>query len=286
MAEPSPPRIDGSTRTIGVIGWPVHHSLSPVIHNAALRSLGLAWVSVPLPVAPGDLPAALAGLRALGFAGTNVTMPHKIETAERVDERSEDAERLRSVNTVVVGDEALVGHNTDALGFERFLRLDTSFDPAGRVALVYGAGGAARACALALARGGLEELRVAVRDPARVAGVIAAVQGFPTTVTPIAFTDVEGQRVDLVVNATPLGMHGESLPVPALSGEVLVVDLLYHPLHTPLLERARTAGAPAFGGLGLLLQQAALSLELWTGQLPSLEVMSAAATAALAERGR
>lgn len=278
-------RLDGSTRTIGVIGWPVEHSLSPVIHNAAFGALGLPWAYVPLPVRPGELAAALEGLRALGFTGANVTMPHKTEAAELISELADDARRLRAVNTIVVGPDGLTGHNTDAPGFDRFLRRDAGFDPAGRTVVVYGAGGAGRACLLALARGGASTIRIAARDPSRVE-LEAVVEGFETDIAPVRFD--EGRRVeaDLVVNATPLGRTGEELPLPALRRGVVVVDLLYYPSTTPLLEAARAAGARAFGGLGLLLHQAALSFELWTGQVAPLEVMSAAALAALSDTGR
>jgi shikimate dehydrogenase len=276
--------VEGTTRLAGVIGWPARHSLSPVIHNAAFEALGLDWAYVPLPVPPDQLAAALAGLRALGFAGANVTMPHKTEAAERIADLSDDAGLLRAVNTIVVGPEGLAGHNTDAPGFDRFLRRDAGFDPTGRSALLLGAGGVARACALALARGGLASLEVAVREAARASELRAVLEGLGTAVTVVPFDGAERSRVDLVINATPLGARGESLPLPALGPEVLVVDLLYRPSVTPLQAVARAAGARAFGGLGLLLHQAALSFELWTGQTPSLEVMSAAALASLADR--
>src|SRR5205807_637497 len=157
----------GGTRTVGIIGWPVEHSLSPPIHNAAFRTLGVDWVYVPLPVAPGRLSEALRGLRALGFAGANVTMPHKQESAGGCATLSENARLTGAVNTIVVGPDGLAGHNTDVQGFTRFLAEDAGFDPAGRTGLLYGAGGAARACALSLARGGLRSLSVVARDPAR-----------------------------------------------------------------------------------------------------------------------
>jgi shikimate dehydrogenase len=267
---------------VGVIGWPVRHSLSPVIHNAAFVALELPWVYVPLPVAPGQVGAALVGLRALGFAGANVTMPHKTEVAELLGELSDDARRLQAVNTIVVGPDGLAGHNTDAPGFARFLERDAGFDPAGRTGLVFGAGGAARACALALAQGGLARLFVAARDPARV-DVHPTLEGLDTRVDLVPFARAGDEAVDIVVNATPLGSLGESLPLPRLGTEVVVVDLLYRPTTTPLLTAARAAGARAFGGLGLLLHQAALSFELWTGQRAPMSVMSAAALAALSE---
>ncbi|HWL90597.1 MAG TPA: shikimate dehydrogenase, partial [Actinomycetota bacterium] len=156
--------VRGGTNLAGIIGWPVAHSLSPAIHNAAFAEAGLDWVYVPLPVAPQDLREALAGLVPLGFRGVNVTMPHKTEAADLIERLSEDARVLRAVNAIAVRDGELEGHNTDAPGFDRFLRRDAGFDPQGRSALVYGSGGAARACALALVRAGLARLTVAARD--------------------------------------------------------------------------------------------------------------------------
>jgi shikimate dehydrogenase len=277
-------RVDGTTHAVGVMGWPVSESLSPIIHNTAFIALGLDWVYVPLPVPPDRVPEALAGLSALGFSGANVTMPHKTACAELIAELSEDAERLHAVNTIVVTEGELSGYNTDSPGFDRFLRRDAGYEPAGREALVYGAGGAARACALALARGGLRRLWVAVREPARADDLVRTLDGIPTQVSLVPFDGAAELDVSLVVNATPLGSAGESLPLPRMHEGVLVVDLLYRPSATPMLLAAKQAGAPAFGGLGLLLNQAALSFELWTGQPPSLSQMSAAALAALAER--
>jgi len=277
-------RVGGSTHIVGIIGWPVSHSLSPAIHNAAFAALGLDWVYVPLPVHPLQLLAAVQGLAAMGFAGANATMPHKAAVADLIPDLSEDARRLHAVNTIVLDGERLRGENTDAPGFERFLRLDTGVEPSGRSALVFGAGGAGRACALALARAGAASITVAAREPARVAEVAAAVEGLGASVAAVRFDDAVDVRADLIVNATPIGARGDALPLPPIDPDVLVVDLLYRPAATPLLVRARAAGAPAFGGVGLLLHQAALSFELWTGQQPPLEVMSAAALAAMADR--
>lgn len=271
---------------MGVIGWPVDHSLSPAIHNAAFAALGKDWVYVPLAVPPVRLAEAIRGLRALGFAGANVTMPHKTEAAVIVDACSDDAHSLRAVNTIVVGADEVSGHNTDALGFERFLREDAGFDPSGLSALVFGAGGAARACALALARGGLANLAVAVRERSGADDLRSVVEGSDIAVRVVDLNEASDVRgVDLIVNATPLGVHGETLPLPPLRAGVLAVDLLYRPRGTPFQTAAREAGGVVFGGLGLLLRQAALSFELWTGQPPPLPVMSAAALGELAEAG-
>lgn len=280
-----PGRVRGSTRKVGVIGWPIEHTLSPVIHNAAFVALGMDWVYVPLPVAAARLPAALDGLGALGFAGANVTMPHKTRSAELVPDLSHDARLLRAVNTIVVGTDGLAGHNTDALGFERFLREDTGFDPSGRAALLFGAGGGARACALALSRGGIAELSVAVREPSRGDDLRATLEGSGTALRVVSIDDVSEVHADLIVNATPLGVHGERLPLPSLVPGVVGVDLLYRPSATPFQAEIREGGGSVFGGLGLLLHQAAISFELWTGQTPPLSVMSAAAVGELAEAG-
>jgi shikimate dehydrogenase len=283
----SDPRIGGATHVAGIIGWPVDHSLSPAIHNAAFAAAGLDWTYVPLPVPPKALAEALAGLVALGFRGVNVTMPHKTETADLLADLSEDARLLRAVNTIVVGRGELEGHNTDAPGFDRFLRRDAGFDPAGATALLYGAGGAARACALALARGGVAQLMVAARDETRAAPLVSMAEGFGVPVAVVRPGEVDELTPDLVVNATPVGSPGAE-PVhpalPRLGAGVVVVDLLYDPPTTDLQRRAREAGAVSFGGLGHLLEQAALSFELWTGTPASLEVMSAAALAILSER--
>lgn len=275
--------VGGSTRTVGIMGWPVSHSLSPAIHNAAFAALGLDWVYVPLPVHPLQLLAALTGLGALRFAGANVTMPHKAAVADLIDDLSEDARRLHAVNTIVLDGDRLHGENTDAPGFERFLRIDAGVDPSGRTALIFGAGGAGRACALALARGGASSITVAAREPARVADVAAAIEGIGADVHAVTFDAAVNVHADLIVNATPLGTRQESLPLPPVGPDTLVVDLLYHPAVTPLQVQARAEGAVAFGGIGLLLHQAALSFELWTGQPPPLEVMSAAALAAMSD---
>jgi len=276
----------GGTRVVGIIGWPVEHSLSPAIHNAAFRALGLDWVYVPLAVRPETLPQALTGLSALGLAGANVTMPHKEDALRGCVALSEDAAVTRSVNTLVVSPRGLHGHNTDVPGFAGFLEEDAGFDPTGRTALVYGAGGAARACVLALVRSGAGSISVVVRDPARAEAVRMIGEGTERLVRVVAWADGPSGPADLIVNATPVDGVGGELPLPPLGPGQLVVDLLYRPAVTPLVARAREAGADAFSGLGMLVRQAALSFELWTGQVPPIGVMSAAALAELGTTSR
>lgn len=283
----------GATHVTAVIGCPVRHSLSPVMHNAAFRALGLDWVYVAFEVPPGSAQSALAAMRALGIAGLNVTMPHKSDVAAAVDRLTPTAQALGAVNTVMRaprGDE-LVGENTDGPGFIDALRIDEGFDPAGRRCVVIGAGGAARAVVRALADARAAEITVVNRTAAR-ASAAASLAGAAGRVGVAA----DAAEADLIVNATPLGMAtaagsggralAPELPVdPAsLGAGQLVVDLVYHPAVTPLVEAARARGAAAANGLGMLIHQAAHTIRLWTGEDPPLEVMSAAALGELSRR--
>jgi shikimate dehydrogenase len=265
----------GTSEVVGVIGDPVRHSLSPTLHNAAFAALGLDWVSVAFPVASGALDVALPGVRALGLRGLSVTMPFKEPVAAAVDRTSPTAERLGAVNCVVVEPDGLVGHNTDGEGFVAALRRGAGFDPSGRRCLVAGAGGAARAVVLALANAGAAEVIVVGRAPARAAAAAALAGAAGRTGTPPDASDV-----DLVVNATPAGMAGtesaaELPPVdPGLLGHgQLAVDLVYAPRPTRWLELAGGRGAATLDGLGMLVHQAALQIELWSGRVAPVGAM-------------
>lgn len=264
-----------ASSVVGVIGDPVSHSLSPLIHNAAFDALGLDWVSVAFPVAAGRVAEALTGMRALGIRGLSVTMPHKHHAAALVDERTAVAERLGVVNCVTrTPTGQLVGDSTDGAGFLESLRRGAGFDPAGRRCLVVGAGGAARAVVVALADAGALEVVVVNRTLARAedAASLAGGCGRVGTAADVA-------QAELVVQATPVGMQGvgpdASIPIdPAVihPGQV-VADLIYHPLVTPLLAAARAQGADVVGGLGMLVHQAALAIERWTGHPAPVESM-------------
>jgi shikimate dehydrogenase len=262
-----------------VIGHPIRHSLSPILHNAAFAALDLDWAFVAFDVAPGDGKAAIGAMRALGIDGLSVTMPHKADAAAAVDELVLTAERLGAVNTVVRRGTTLVGENTDGAGFINAIRLDEGFDPAGKKCVVIGAGGAARAVVLALADAGAAEVVVANRTTDRAATAVALAPEVARVGAP-----ADAASADLVVNATPLGMGGDtSMPVDAalLHPGQLVVDLVYSPAVTPLVAAARQQGATAVNGLGMLIHQAALAFQHWTGLDPPLEAMSAAAVAQL-----
>jgi shikimate dehydrogenase len=278
--------IGAATRLAAVIGDPVRHSLSPTIHNAGFRAVDLDWCYLAFEVPAGGGAAAIEAMRALGIDGLSVTMPQKAEVAAAVDRLSPAAEALGAVNTVVRQGSVLVGENTDGDGFVNALRVDEGVDVAGRRCLVVGAGGAARAVVRALAEAGAREVVVAARRPE---AATQAVRLAPS-VGRVGTTD-EADGMDLVVNATPVGM-GEvvdlepSLPVdPArLGAGQVVADLIYHPLVTPLVAAARERGAVAVNGIGMLLHQAAIAFRLWTGEDAPLEAMSAAVLAELARR--
>lgn len=281
VARQSPLWPSGRSRVVGVIGDPVRHSLSPLLHNAAFDALGLDWVSVAFEVADGQAPIALAGVRALGIAGLSVTMPHKQAAAAAVDRCTPIAAALGAVNCVTLEDGELVGDSTDGEGFLLALRRSSGFDPAGRRCLVVGAGGAARAVVLALADAGAAEIVVCNRDAGR-AEAAAALAGAAGRVG----TGAELGGAELVVQATPVGMLGDG-EIPAtvdpglLHGGQVVTDLVYQPLVTPLLRQAEAAGAVAVGGLGMLVHQAALALGRWTAMEAPVEAMWAAAQEAL-----
>jgi shikimate dehydrogenase len=271
--------IDGETRVVGVIGDPIAHTRSPAIFNAAFAAAGLNWVYVAFPTPAGEGERAVRAARALGLVGLNVTMPHKADAAWACDELTPDAAALGAVNVVTVQEGGrLLGASTDGEGFVRSVR-EEGFDLAGRSALVLGAGGAARAVARALgAAGAVVTLAARRKDAAEsAAGLVEGPDGAPAAAASLAEVDPGGFA--LVVNATPLGMQGESGPVPVerLNPGQLVVDTVYHPMETPFLAAARSRGITAVNGLGMLVHQAALAFEQWTAIEAPLDAMRAAA---------
>jgi shikimate dehydrogenase len=274
----------GATRLAAVIGSPVRHSLSPVLHNAAFAATGLDWVYVALDVREGTVPDALAGVRALGIGGLSVTMPHKEAVAAACDRLSDDAAVLGAVNCVVLDDGELVGHNTDGPGFVAALAAD-GVTVASRRCVVLGAGGAARSVALAVARAGAADVAVVNRTEERARRAVEQL-GPCGRVVALAELHDSVAAADLVVNATPVGMGDPGpgdLPLdPGLlhAGQV-VVDLVYQPLETPLVAAARERGAVAMNGVPMLVHQAAVAFELWTGVAPPVAAMTEAARSAI-----
>ncbi len=275
--------IDGRTQFVGLIGWPVEHSLSPSMHNAAFSALGLDWSYVPLPVRSGQIEDAISGLVALGFRGANVTIPYKQEVIPFLHKLSPEAQAIGAVNTVVVEkDGTLVGHNTDFSGFIASLR-QGGFDPKEKAAVVCGAGGAARAAVHGLLEAEAREITVLNRTVARAEDVISAFVDERLQagrLSPETLMKAAGDA-DLLVNATSVGMWPDvdgsiwpvNVPVPR---HLTVFDLVYNPVETHLLQQAKESGAQATSGLKMLLQQGAAAFALWTGKDAPIATMRAA----------
>jgi shikimate dehydrogenase len=281
---------DDKIQHVGLIGWPVEHSISPAMHNAAFDALGLRWRYTLLPTPPRQLETKLINLKEQGYRGANVTVPHKEAVKPYLDEIANAVRAIGAVNTIVVHEKRLIGHNTDAEGFFTALR-KAGFEAAGKRALVLGAGGAARAAAYALAQAGCT-VAVHNRTVSRAAelahhlqrtGVRAPVTWVPASAI---LADLDLSSFDLLVNATPVGMWPrpaaspwpEALPLPS---HWIIFDLVYNPAQTRLLAQARAAGATAVAGLDMLVHQGALAFELWTGRSPPIETMHLAAKKAL-----
>lgn len=285
----------GKARLAGVMGWPVAHSLSPVLHGHWFARHGIDGAYVPLAVRPEDVDLAFRALPRLGFRGWNVTVPHKEAAFRLVDRRDPAAERTGAVNTVLVGEDGrLLGRNTDGRGFLAGLEAEAppGWNPAAGPAVLLGAGGAARGVAVALLDAGVRALRLANRTSGRAGELATALrQAFPAArVEAVAWEDraaaLEG--VALLANAPSLGMAGQpslELPLDALPPAAVVADLVYAPLETGLLARARTRGNPAVDGLGMLLHQAVPGFAHWGGVEPAADAAARAVLlAALARR--
>ncbi|OPY62429.1 MAG: Quinate/shikimate dehydrogenase [Pelotomaculum sp. PtaU1.Bin065] len=279
--------ISGRTKVCGIYGCPVEHSFSPVMHNAAFNALELDFVYVPFLVEPACLPAAVAAVRALGLAGVNVTIPHKQAVLPLLDEVTEEARLIGAVNTIVNKAGRLLGDNTDGRGFLRALLEQAGFNPAGKTALILGAGGAARAVAVQLVLAGARKVFLANRSRERaeaLAGLLVENAG-PAAAEVVAWPGSgkkpdppETPPADLVVQTTPVEMYPNegssiSLPFSSFSPGQVVCDLVYNPAETLFMKRAVQAGAVALNGLGMLLYQGVLSFEMWTGKAAPVEVM-------------
>lgn len=282
--------LSGLTSVAGVVGGPrqVARSLSPAIHNAGYRALGLDWVYVGFPVDAPDASSVVGALRGLGHAGVagfNVTMPHKLAAAEAVDALAGQAATVGAVNTVEVTGHQLVGWNTDGEGLASFLVRETDTDLNGCSLVVIGAGGSARSVVSGLVLAGTASVTVLARDPDRAAALAPIAGEAPFGALPLGGSAAAAavRAADVIVNATPVGQEGEAplIPVEAIHPGAVVVDLVYHPLETPLVQAASRAGARAYGGLGMLVHQAALAFEIFTGRSAPLEAMWAGAREAL-----
>jgi len=278
-------QINGATRLVGVFGFPVEHSLSPAMHNAAFAALNLPFVYLPFRVPPEQLKSALLGLSSLGIVGVNLTIPHKQAALSLVDIVTDEAAEVGAVNTVHCTPEGLVGDNTDGLGFYTPLK-ETNREFAGTRALVLGAGGAARSVVFRLAREGVAvALLNRTLDHAAALAMSVRSAGYED-VSVLDYADTAGIRealheASLVVNTTRVGMFPESdgvpeLPLEKLSGSQLVYDLVYNPVKTRLLEEAEKRGCETMTGVKMLVYQGAAAFERWTGMWPPTAVMESA----------
>ncbi len=266
--------MSGRIPLAGVVGHPVAHSRSPALHGHWLRRYGLAGHYVPLDVAPGDLAEAMAALPRLGFVGCNVTIPHKVAVLDLADTVSDRARAIGAANTLVFGPDGLAADNTDGEGFIENLRRNApGWSATDGPAVVLGAGGASRAVVTALLAAGAPEIRVANRTAARAEALRDA---FGARVT-VHDWNCAGDIVSdtgLVANTTSLGMTGQppfDVPLDRLSPGAVATDLVYTPLDTTFLSRARAAGCRTVDGLGMLLYQAVPGFEAWFGLRPEVD---------------
>jgi len=276
-----PVSVSGATRVVGLLGWPVEHSMSPAMHNAAFANAGLDYTYVPFPVSPENLAQAVAAIRALGLAGANVTIPHKVTVMQYLDDIDEGARKIGAVNTIVNNQGRLVGYNTDGQGFiqslvEQGVRVNDS-----KVVLL-GAGGAARAVVDALLSARAALVTIAARSGGKARDLAGNYSG-----AAVSGIDWQHDRLscrltecDILINATPLGMSPEFDLMPPVNWSVLcskavVCDLIYNPLITRFLQQAQAKGHQIVTGEGMLAGQGALAFQLWTKRRAPYEVMAA-----------
>jgi shikimate dehydrogenase len=278
-------------KVLGLIGFPLGHSVSPAMHNAAFEKLGLDYEYVPFEVAPEDLSESLKGMRALHIAGFNVTIPHKETIVPLLDEVTKLARVIGAVNTVLNQEGKLIGYNTDGAGFIDSLKEDAKTNPQGKKTVVLGAGGASRAVSIMLAEAGVKHLILADVQEEKAKELSEYIDSyFELTCDFMAVNSEELQRAidkaDILINATPIGMHpkiGES-PLSEnikLHPKLLVYDLIYNPSQTKLLKKAKASGSKTCSGLGMLVRQGALAFTIWTGKEAPINTMWKAAEEAL-----
>jgi len=273
--------ISGKTAVCGVIGDPIEHTMSPVMHNAAFKKLGLDYLYVPFRVRKEELGRAVEGMRALNIRGLNVTIPHKVAIIPLLDKLDPLVEKIGAVNTIVNDGGVLTGYNTDATGFLQALLEEV--EPEGKNIVILGAGGASRAVSFILAERGASlvilnrqlELDWAEELARRIS------QSFNKEVKALILNEenlaVMLERADVLVNATSVGMSPkiDETPVPArlLKPGLIIFDILYNPVKTRLMKEAEVAGAQTIGGLDMLVWQGALAFEKWTGHKAPYDLM-------------
>ncbi len=264
-------QIDGKTQVYGILGNPVRHSLSPLMHNALFGQHNINACYLPFEIEKGSLKLTLEAIRVLKIKGVNITVPFKEEAAALVDEIPDALDRsIGAINTVTNQDGKLLGFNTDVTGFVTALKTDLNFSAQGKSVLVLGAGGSARSVVFASAREEASEIWIHNRHPERAEKLAEYTRGFFPMRSIQALTDLKTMpKVDLVVNCTSCGLKAEDpcvFDLDILKGKPAIYDLIYSPRQTKLLESAGDRGFPRANGLGMLATQGALSFELWMGK--------------------
>ncbi|OGB88684.1 shikimate dehydrogenase [candidate division WOR-1 bacterium RIFCSPLOWO2_02_FULL_46_20] len=278
-------------KLVAIIGYPIGHSVSPAMHNAAFQSLDLGFEYQAIEVKPIDLAKKLKEFRSQNFAGFNITVPHKESVLPLLDEVTELAKIIGAVNTVVVQNGKLVGYNTDGAGFIDSLIEDAGTAPKGKSVVVLGAGGASRAISIMLAESQAKSIAITDLQEDKALALTGYVDS--CFATPCAYVKMNSQelqqaidKADILVNTTPVGMKPKVMASPLskkikLPSTLLVYDLVYNPSETQLMKQAKTAGAKTCSGLGMLVRQGASAFTLWTGEKAPVELMRQAAEAAL-----
>ncbi|MDU0202249.1 shikimate dehydrogenase [Paenibacillus sp. MAH-36] len=280
--------IDSHTILYGVFGDPIRHSRSPIMLNRAFQEADINAVYAAFHVRPDELGDAVRGIRALGYRGINVTIPHKVEVMQYLDEIDEGARIVGAVNTIVNENGKLIGYNTDGIGYVRSLKEETGIDLKGKSVLVLGAGGAARGVAYALAKEGAGCIYIANRTKERALELADTISAYTKTIG-LGLDEIANvvDEVEFVLNTTSAGMHPntEELPMPVelLKEHHLVSDLIYNPRITRFLREAEAKGARIHGGLGMFIYQGAFAFEYWTGKLAPVAAMRQVVEQSLAE---
>lgn len=273
----------------GVFGQPVAENPTGVMQEAAFRAANLNWRYITMEVAPADLAAAVQGLRAMNFAGVNLTIPHKVAVIKHLDALSPEAKIIGAVNTVRREGDKLIGENTDGKGFLRGITHDAKIDPRGKRVVMLGAGGAARAVATELILAGISHLTVVNRSEDRGQQMVADLKS--ATNGPIAYVPWRGTmpipaETEILVNATSIGLYPDVDAMPdvdlgALRPSTLVADAVFNPPETPLLRKAKQLNLQTLDGLSMLVYQGVIGFQMWTGQYPDEAVMKQALAHAL-----
>ena len=279
-------KITGKTKIVSIFGYPIEHTFSPLMHNAAFSALGLDYCYIPFEVRPEDLKNAVESIRALNIRGVNITVPHKEAVIKYLDELSKEAKLIGAVNTIENRNGRLIGHNTDGRGFIKSLLEDAKTKVKGKSVLLIGAGGAGKGVAVSCALEGASEVVIANRTIKKAEELAKYLSRHFKKIKFFAIPLEKHKilnaivKIDILINATSLGLQGKGLlPISQkdLHRDLVIYDLIYNPQITPLFKIARRAGVKkAVNGLGMLIHQGAIAFQIWTGKKPPVDVMKKA----------